>query len=238
MKPNAHLPDEHLLEPATHDEEEHLRGCQTCQRRRDVQESMKRALSKLDRTAEPSRAALALLDVPAARRLGWRRRFAIALAAAAALAVISVVVLMATRRPTGHLPAPLRDELALDHLHYAPIAEPAQVASSDPKVVSVGLSEKLGRPVVVPSWEATTLLGGRACRIQNEWVSLVLYERAGRRISLFEIPSASVTNAGCDPGEGGLSVCAVPRRGGGAFVAVADLPPHEVSRLLGLVEGS
>jgi hypothetical protein len=247
MKPMAHLPDEDLLDP-TRAEQDHLRACAPCRERRAAQDHVRTAIKGLERAAPPTAAALALLE-KAARRpsfVGALGRFAnratlrhwIALPAAAVIAVTAVLLFVRGRGTGATLPAPLRDELVLDHLHYAPIAEPAQIASSDPKVVAAALEQRLGRPVVVPSWEATTLIGGRSCHIRSEWVPLVLYERAGRRISLFAISDVKVSGSSCERAEGGVSICASPRAGGGAFVAVSNLPPHEVARLLGQVNGS
>ena len=247
MKPMAHLPDEDLLEP-TREQEDHLRGCALCRDRREAQDRVRTAIKGLERAAPPSPAALALLEEAARRPSlgGALARFAaratprrwIALVAAAVIAITAVLVVARGRGAAATLPASLRDELVLDHLHYAPIAEPAQIASNDPKVVAGALEQRLGRPVVVPSWEATTLIGGRSCHIRSEWVPLVLYERAGRRISLFAISDVRVSGSSCEEAEGGVSICATPRPGGGAFVAVSNLPPHEIARLLGQVSGS
>jgi len=222
--------------------EAHLSHCTPCERTvgrlRVLKDAVRRVASEDARV--PTALEEKVLAMASAPRPRWalpKRAVLAAVLAGAAAALVAILVGLGSRR-AGPLPSALRDELALDHLHYAPLANPAQVASGDPAVVAAGLRERLGRAVVVPSWEATTLIGGRACQIQSQWVSLVLYERAGRRISFFELPRAELHAPGCDRGEGGLAVCAVPGPSGGAFVAVADLPDHELSRLLHLASGS
>ena len=238
MTSSDHLQDEALVEPKSRTQSEHLQGCASCRQRRETQDRVRVSLRALDREAAVSPQALAMLQEASTSGRASRRRWTAAVAATLVVAAALAGVARRADAPQGPLSAPLRDELALDHLHYAPLRAPAQVASSDSRVVAAALEERLGRPVVVPTWEATTLIGGRSCRIQSEWVPLVLYERAGRRISFFELPSAQLSRVGCDRGEGGLSICATARPGGGAFVAVADLPAHELARLLDLVPSS
>ena len=219
--------------------EAHLRGCEACSARVRRVRAEKVAVLRAVRTSPGAPPALAarlseMASLPPER---GRRRIGAALASVALAGALALSAWLALRAGRT-LPSDLRDELALDHLHYLPIANPAQVASDDPRVVAAGLEARLGRGVVVPSWEATKLLGGRACHIHRDLVPLVLYERAGHRVSFFALRNVEVSKPGCDKGEGGLSVCARPMVGGGAFVAVADLPAHEVSRLLDLTPGS
>lgn len=222
--------------------EKHLATCTSCERRIDRVRALKRSVVHAA-NAVPGPTARMQADLAALveathrqERIARVRRVGVVLVGMAA-AVVVVLVIVQSRRQSAFLSSSLRDELALDHLHYAPLPNPAQVASSDPAVVALGLEERLGRRVSVPSWEATTLLGGRACKIQSQWVPLVMYERAGRRISLFELRGIGVNAARCERGEGDLSVCTMPRAGGALWVAVADLPDHDLSRLLQLASG-
>jgi anti-sigma factor RsiW len=127
-----------------------------------------------------------------------------------------------------------RDELALDHRHYIG-AQAAQFASNDSHALETELAGALDRPVSVPDWEAATLVGGRACRINRHLVALILYERAGRRVSLFELPQENVRD-GCDQAEG-FNVCVRRQPGGGALAIVSDLPQNDLKRLLALSDG-
>lgn len=227
---SAHA-DHALVEDELHVVREHLASCALCQRRAQGV----RALAERVRVLPAERGASSALRAGIEgmferdrRRRRARKWIALGASLAACAAALSVWLV----KPSPPLAPALRDELALDHRHYMPIPQPAQFPSSDPSDLAEQLSRALARPVKVPSWEASALLGGRTCQIDRNLVPLILYERAGHRVSLFELPAEKAI-AGCDRAEG-FNVCARARARGGAVAVVSDLPKDDLERLLKL----
>lgn len=228
-----HLPDERLIEAGARGEEaaNHLETCAECRVRRDAALEVRGAIAKLDRQAPAPPEAIALLlraeeERPRAKAR-WARRAALGIGAAA---LASLVFAWATRRsPRQPLSRPLVDEIALDHLHYERRVEAAEVRG-EPAELSAFFEDRIGFSPRLSAVEATTLAGGKACRIGGEWTALVWLERAGHWLSLFVMPGAEPSGRGCAESQG-VRVCAVPDPGGGARVVVGALPPAEMLRL-------
>jgi len=226
MKSAAHLHDADLLGPLTAAQEDHLRSCASCSRRKDNQERVRAAIRQMDREAPSPRGALVLLEDAARQR--WSRRWFLVLAAAAVVAV--VVVAWTARRPRPPLPAPVIDELALDHLHYEHKTDAAAVVGDESKVSS-WFAGKLGFTPHLGSIEAVSIEGAKPCRIAGRWTALVWLDRAGHWLSLFTMPEQVADGRGCAAAQG-VRVCASPDPRGGARVLVGDLPDAEMMRLV------
>ncbi len=227
MKPGVHLRDEDLLGPLLREQEEHLRACASCAGRASNQEQIRAAVRGMAREAPvPVAAATLLTEAAASSRL--LRRW-VALLAAVTISV-AVAVVWATHRPRGPLPAPLVDELALDHLHYERKVEAAQV-KGDEASISAWFAGKLGFSPHLGSIEATTVEGAKPCRIAGQWTALVWLDRAGHWLSLFTMPQQTADRRGCASAQG-VRVCASPDPRGGARVLVGDLPEGEMLRLV------
>lgn len=227
MKSNAHLRDHELLEPTTRAHEEHLASCAACRQRRDVQVTVRGAVKLVDREAPPSPAALALLQEAASKPSG--RRWVLMIAAAALVVSATLVLFLKERRQQAPFPAPLVEELALDHLHYQHNVEAAEVRG-DPATIASWFAGKLGFAPHLGAMEATSLEGAKPCRIAGKWTALVWLDRAGHWLSLFTMPEQIAYARGCASAQG-VRVCAVPDPRGGSRVLVGDLSPEELLRL-------
>lgn len=227
MSRSGHLGDEELLGPHTNEEHVHLGVCSSCSQRKSNQEWIRAAIRDLDRTAPAPPDAVALLAEAAApsplRRL-WLTGTAVALAGIVAATVWAV------RRPLAPLPAPVVDELALDHLHYEHKTDAAAVKGNEATIASY-FTDKLGFSPHLGPLEAVTIEGAKPCRIAGHWTALVWLDRAGHWLSLFTMPQQIADGRGCSRAEGVL-VCASPDPRGGARVLVGDLPQPEMMRLL------
>lgn len=226
---DAHLREEELLGPATAAREEHLRACASCSRRMADQDRVRTAIGDLEREAPPPAAALALLEGAADRRStrAWRPLLAAALVVAMAVVAASAWKLGRTAAP---LPAPVVDELALDHLHYEHRTDAAAI-KGDQGLIASWFAGRLGFTPHLGALEAVTLEGAKPCRIAGKWTALVWLERAGHWLSLFTMPEQVARGRGCASAEG-VRVCASPDPRGGARVLVGDLPEAEMMRLV------
>jgi anti-sigma factor RsiW len=77
----------------------------------------------------------------------------------------------------------LVSQLAEDQI--ANIPEAAQILSSEPRNIEDWFRGKVDFVVKVPELRGTKLIGGRLCRIKNNRVALLFYEKDGKPISLF-----------------------------------------------------
>lgn len=195
--------------------------------RDDAQARVRDAIRLLDREAPPPAAALALLD--SAKRRRSRRARLVAFAAASLLIAASVVALQRRAHATP-LPAPVVDELALDHLHYEHRVDAAAVRG-DRSTIASYFGEHLGFAPHYGELEATTFEGAKPCRIAGKWTALAWLDRAGHWLSLFTMPEQVAQGRGCATAEG-VRVCASPDPRGGARVLVGDLPEPEMLRLV------
>jgi hypothetical protein len=139
-------------------------------------------------------------------------------------------VVFATHRRPGPLPAPVVDELALDHLHYAHKVDGASVRG-DPPTIATWFQSELGFSPHLGALEATSIEGAKPCRIAGKWTALVWLDRAGHWLSLFAMPEHRADGRGCAEAEG-VRVCASPDPHGGARVLVGDLSEEEMLRLV------
>lgn len=223
----SHIAVEDLAEPLTKSQQEHVALCPLCNGRRQVLLEVRRSVGALPRAAEVPVATMALLDGQVrARRLP--RRF-VALAAAAVMAVAAAVLLLPMARRSA-LDAPLAEEIALDHLHYERRLEAAEVRGT-PDEIAGFFERTLSRRPHFAELEATSLLGGKRCRIGGRWSALVWLDRAGRWLSLFALPQDAVRRRGCTRAAG-VNVCAARDPAGGSRVLAGNLPDAELLRLL------
>ncbi len=222
-----HIAVEDLAEPLTKSQQDHVAQCPLCNPRRQALLEVRRAVGALPRAAEVPAATMELLDGQVrARRVP--RRF-VALAAAAVMAVAAAALLLPMARRSA-LDAPLAEEIALDHLHYERRLEAAEVRGT-PDEIAGFFERTLSRRPHFADLEATSLLGGKRCRIGGRWSALVWLDRAGRWLSLFALPQDAVHRRGCTRAAG-VNVCAARDPAGGSRVLAGNLPDAELLRLL------
>ncbi|MGH7271098.1 MAG: hypothetical protein ACREJ3_11770 [Polyangiaceae bacterium] len=230
MNRSEHLRDEDLADALTRAQEAHVDHCTECANRRSTTLAVQEAVRALPRAAEPPASALALLEHPGSAR-PWRRRtrrIVLGALAAAALAA-SVLVALRLQHHAPMSPA-LAEEIALDHLHYENKTQAAEVSGSTEQIDAY-FTRTLQRDPRLAPLEATTLLGGKRCRIGGQWSALVWLERAGHWLSLFSMPQDAVARRGCVR-EAGVNVCGIRDPNGGARVLAGNLPNAEMLRLL------
>ncbi len=118
-----------------------------------------------------------------------RRRFLTAAVLAGIVCVgLAAAWLWRERSRDGLLLAALTE----DHLLYASRAEPAEFASSDPDEVARWLAGRVDFGIWVPRLAGATLIGGRLCTLADRRAALSIYQRNGRRLSLFQMPAAGL----------------------------------------------
>lgn len=134
------------------------------------------------------------------------RRFRMgALAVAVSLAVALAVTTYLANVPSSDL-SPLVAEVFAKHRIYSRGPETLQVATQNPSELGPWLGGRVGFPIKLPvlARPGERLLGGRLSSIADAPAAYLLYEREGRRVSLFifrglprpVVPGRSVTVEG------------------------------------------
>ena len=226
--------------------QEHWRSCHGCQawREREIlwRSALKEALPAIDAPlAVKERVFAGLAQVRAGATLGrQRRRF---FAAAAALALLGLTAGGLWWRHEETRDGLLVASLAEDHLLYAPSPAPAEFSSGDPGAVARWFAGRVDFAVAVPGISGAELLGGRLCTLADRRAALSLYERGGKRLSLFQMPARGlpfgpmrIMTVGsrqyrCGHRKG-ISVLAWIDRDL-LFALVSDLPEEEMLRIAG-----
>lgn len=82
--------------------------------------------------------------------------------------------------------------LVADHIHYLQVPDALEIASADPTIISDWFRERVPFPIQIPRLHDGRLLGGRLCSLLGHPAALVLYERGGKRFSLFTLAADAV----------------------------------------------
>jgi anti-sigma factor RsiW len=190
--------------------EEHLAGCAACR----AQEGAERALrSRLQ--ALPPVEPRAGFEARLRRRLHRKSplRFALPLAAALLLALF-----------LHGSPAVVAWQLAVDHRHcFGKPSLPAQVWSSDPRVIASWFESQGTRlPVIPASASGLDLVGARYCGLlDTRKVAHVYYAGSARHLSLYVLPGRVRGDSGWSGMAAGQAV-RVLRSGGEQVGLVGD----------------
>lgn len=234
MVDDRHLHEEALTEPLTRAQQRHVGRCHACSARRTNALRVQEATAALPRIAEPSPRLLALLDHELTdQRHAWRvsrRTFAWAMVAIGLCAALVVSWWTARREFDAPMKEALAQQVALDHLHYERRTQAAEVSGTLDEIADYFARTLSRRPRLSPV-EATTIVGGKRCRIDGHWSALVWIERADRWLSLFSLPHDVVASRGCVRSSG-VNVCGVADVAGGSRLLVGSLPDAEMLRLL------
>lgn len=82
--------------------------------------------------------------------------------------------------------------LVADHIHYLQVPDALEIASADPAILADWFRERVPFSVQIPRLHDGRLLGGRLCTLLGRKAALVLYERGGKRLSLFTLAADTV----------------------------------------------
>ncbi len=171
----------------------------------------------------------AAADAPA-RVTPWsrpgRRTFAYGLAAAAVVAVLTIVW---TLGPRGGVESALAAGLAEDHTgHHGSSQREGVFQSADPVEIGRWFEGRLGRPIAIPETPAgARLIGGQVCLVDGRRVAHAVYDVNGRTVSYFVVPHVSGPS---EPTEGrvqDLNYVAWNSEPGGVFV-LSSAPSREL----------
>ena len=224
----------------------HFQSCDTCNEWQEEENAWRVALrEKLAAHEAPYRvkerlfAALAEARVGSAGEVRSRRMGFAVLVACGLLIALSGLVLWRETSREGYLVAALTE----DHLLYATHSDPADFSSPEPNMVASWLSDRVDFAVEVPQFPGATLLGGRLSTLPDRRMAVTFYERAGRRVSLFQMPAqglatGSLRRMNLDGREfrcghrKGVEVMTWTNRDV-LFALVADLPEEDLLRMAG-----
>src|SRR5262249_19596265 len=190
MNRSEHLHEEGLGDALTRAQQAHVDRCPDCAHRGSVILAGQEAVRAPPRAAEAPAAAPGLLGGPAAagRHTWWRRhKRHVATGGAGALALAAALLLVLRPGRASPMKEALAEEIALDHLHYEHKTEAVEISGS-PAQIDNYFTRTLKRNPRLAPLEATTIVGGKRCRIGGEWSVLVWLERARRLLSLFSLP--------------------------------------------------
>ena len=82
--------------------------------------------------------------------------------------------------------------LVADHIHYLQAPDALEIASADPAILANWFQSRVPFPVQIPRLDDGRLLGGRLCSLLGRQAALVLYERGGKRLSLFTFAADAI----------------------------------------------
>ena len=216
-----------LSAPEAADVRSHTATCERCRSQRARILFLKAELRAGGAASPASDALRARLAATVRDRHRRRVRWA-GLAVAVAAAVVSLFVLRATPGPD------VVEELVGDHVESQVTGEePLEIVLSDPGGLAHWFEDRVGVAPRVPTVPDAHLLGGRVCNVSGgRRVPLLAYDRAGRRISIFPLGTATAAmGSQCRAGVRGFTVC---RRAAAGidYLSVSDYPPAEAQRIL------
>ncbi len=166
----------------------HLDRCGECRREFDATR-VELGRSVFEQLSEERRQAI--LDALASARSATRaRRFPLAAAAAAVVAVVLASALYLVR--TGG--DALATALVEDHIRY--LRHPDRHTSDDPGTVVADLQTYLDFPVWLPELPESQLTGGRQCYLLDRRVGLAFYETPAGALSYFVLEADGLSTPG------------------------------------------
>jgi anti-sigma factor RsiW len=116
----------------------------------------------------------------------------IGLASALLLVVVSLASWWWQQNAAKSRHEEIAQALVADHIHYLQEPDALEIASADPTTIAEWFHERVPFPVQIPHLNNGRLLGGRLCTLLGRKAALVLYERGGKRLSLFTLGADAV----------------------------------------------
>ncbi len=141
-------------------------------------------------------------SLTAADRLSsWARvRRSLRWAALPALALVLLALAFALRAVIAPSLLPVVSELVSQHQVYSRVDTPAEIVSADQDAVAGWLQRRVRFEVPVPDFSPAgiRLVGARLSSLSDREVAYLLYEKGGRRVSLFAFAGRGIPLRGMD----------------------------------------
>jgi anti-sigma factor RsiW len=221
------------------DLEEHIAGCESCQKKMEADQELIGAIQSEAPRFEPSpflktriRAALKEGKTPAVPF--WRRISTAWIASGAALAAVVILAFHFTQ--TQGIPALVQDAVA-DHVRSLMVNHLMDVASTDQHTVKPWFAGKIdySPQVVNLASSGYPLIGGRLDVLDNRNVAALIYQRRKHYINLFIWPSGAQSLPGRLYVENGYHVLGWTRSGMN-YMAVSELGEQEFRAFVKMIQ--
>jgi anti-sigma factor RsiW len=186
------------------DVEAHLQSCPSCRQAVEEEQAFREGLrTKIAREpvpphlAERLRARIAEEEQP--QRPSRVPVSSLALAASIAFftlgGVLGYLIAQPVSKPGIH---PLVTEVVSEHMKFALLENPAELASKNTEQVAFWVQGRIGHAVQVPDYSATgiQLLGGRVTELGGRRAGYIVYEKGRNIISLFAFPRYEASLSG------------------------------------------
>lgn len=174
----------------------HLTTCTSCQEKVKVLAALEEAVTRSTETAlvpQTLHASVSALSQSSPRSFrGSSRAVKIGLASALLLVVGGLASWWWQQNVTKSGYEEIAQALVADHIHYLQEPDVLEIASADPTAVAEWFHERVPFPVQIPHLHDGRLLGGRLCTLLGRKTALVLYERGGKRLSLFTLAAEAL----------------------------------------------
>ena len=174
----------------------HLITCTSCQEKVKAFATLEEAVIRSAETAlvpQTLHGYVSALSQPSPRSFwGFSRVVKMGLAFALILVVVGLASWWWQQHGAESGPEAIAQALVADHIHYLQELDALEIASADPTTIAEWFHERVPFPVQIPHLHEGRLLGGRLCTLLGRKAALVLYERGGKRLSLFTLAADAV----------------------------------------------
>lgn len=175
----------------------HLTTCTSCQEKVQALAALEEAVTRSAETAlvpQTLHEYVSALSQPSPWSFwGFSRVVKMGLAFALILVVVGLASWWWQQNGAKNGPEAIAQALVADHIHYLQEPDALEIASADPTTISEWFHERVPFPVQIPRLHEGRLLGGRLCTLLGRKAALVLFERGGKRLSLFTFAADTVS---------------------------------------------
>lgn len=174
----------------------HLTTCTSCQEKVKALAALEEAVTRSAETAlvpQTLHAYVSALSQPSPWSFwGFSRAVKIVLTSALILVVVGLASWWWQQHGAQSRHEEITQALVADHIHYLQEPGALEITSADPTTVAEWFHQRVPFPVQIPRLHDGRLLGGRLCTLLGRKAALVLYERGGKRLSLFTLAADAV----------------------------------------------